>query len=105
MGPDIAWVDTIDVCHLKCPTCIRGVRGLPNTTNKMDIGIFARIVARLRHQGFHRIGLFDWTEPFLNRDIDEYVATAKGAGFWVNLSSTLSLPRIEYLEETLAAGL
>src|SRR3989442_1198127 len=27
-GPDVAWIDTIDVCHLRCPTCIRGVGGL-----------------------------------------------------------------------------
>src|SRR5262249_8916373 len=34
----------------------------------------------------------------------DYVATAKKAGFWVMLSSTLSLRHIDNLEETLAAG-
>jgi MoaA/NifB/PqqE/SkfB family radical SAM enzyme len=101
----IAWVDTIDACHLKCPTCIRGVRGLQNSAGRMDLETFAAIVARLREQDFSRIGLFNWTEPFLNREIHKYVAAAKQAGFWVNLSSTLSLPRIENMEATLAAGL
>jgi MoaA/NifB/PqqE/SkfB family radical SAM enzyme len=103
-GPDIAWVDTIDVCHLRCPTCIRGVRGLENTTRKMDMATFAAIVARLKEQGFRRIGLFNWTEPFLNRTIEEYVAGANATGLQVLLSSTLSLPRIDNLERTLAAG-
>jgi MoaA/NifB/PqqE/SkfB family radical SAM enzyme len=62
-------------------------------------------VARLKEQGFRRIGLFDWTEPFLNRNIEDYVRIAKRAGFYATLSSTLSLPRIANLEDTLAAGL
>ena len=72
---DIAWVDTIDVCHLRCPTCVRGVRGLENTGQRMDLELFGLIVDRLRQQGFKRIGLFNWTEPFLNRTIESYVAT------------------------------
>lgn len=102
---NIAWVDTIDVCHLKCPTCIRGVRGLENTARKMDMEMFEAVAARLRQQGFQRIGLLNWTEPFLNRDIHDYVSAAKRAGFWVLLCSTLSIPRIDNLEDTLAAGL
>src|SRR5579862_8222533 len=102
---NIAWVDTIDVCHLKCPTCIRGVRGLENTARKMDMEMFEAIAVRLRQQGYRRIGLLNWTEPFLNRDIHDYVSAAKRAGFWVLLCSTLSIRRIDNLEDTLAAGL
>jgi molybdenum cofactor biosynthesis enzyme MoaA len=102
---NIAWVDTIDVCHLKCPTCIRGVRGMENSANKMDLNTFAAVVTRLREQGFSRVGLLNWTEPFLNRNLQDYVATAKGAGLWVLLCSTLSIPRIDNLEDTLVAGL
>ena len=104
-GPEIAWIDTIDVCHLRCPTCIRGVRGLENSSNKMSLSTFAAVVRRLKDQGYRRIGLYDWTEPFLNRNIGDYVGAAKRAGFFVTLSSTLSLPNIANLEATLAAGL
>ena len=103
--PDIAWVDTIDVCQLECPTCIRGVRGLANSSRKMPIDVFSAIVLRLHEQGYRRIGLYNWTEPFLNREIQKYVATAKSAGFWVSISSTLSLRHIDNLEQTFAAGL
>src|SRR5262249_21274315 len=80
-GPDIAWVDTLDVCHMKCVTCIRGVRGMQNSARKMSLDTFVAVVARLREHGFRRIALFNWTEPFLNRNIEDYVATAKKAGF------------------------
>jgi MoaA/NifB/PqqE/SkfB family radical SAM enzyme len=102
---NIAWVDTIDVCHLKCPTCVRGVRGMENTSARMDLATFAAITARLKDQGFDRIGLLNWTEPFLNRDLHHYIATAKRTGLWTLLCSTLSLPRIDNLEDTLVAGL
>lgn len=101
----IAWVDTIDVCHLKCPTCIRGVRGMPNTSARMDLQTFAAIAHRLKQQGFEKVGLLNWTEPFLNRNLEDYVSSAKTAGLWVLLCSTLSIPQIDNLEETLAAGL
>jgi MoaA/NifB/PqqE/SkfB family radical SAM enzyme len=104
-GPDIAWVDTIDVCHLRCGTCIRGVRGLQNTTGKMSLELFGRIADRLREQGFKRIGLYNWTEPFLNPSIERFVARGKAAGFWVALSTTFSLPKIPNLEASLLAGL
>src|SRR5262245_55778284 len=103
-GPDIAWVDTIDACHLKCATCFRGVRAMQNSGRKMSLETFAVVAARLREQGFQRLGFFNWTEPFLNRHMEDYVATAKKAHFWVALSSTLSLRHIDNLEETLAAG-
>jgi hypothetical protein len=67
--------------------------------------MFAAIVARLRQDGFGKIGLFNWTEPFLNPRLHEFVAIAKAAGLWVSVSSTLSLRRIPNLEATLAAGL
>jgi hypothetical protein len=44
----LALVDTVDACHLRCPTCIRGVRGLPNTPAKMGLVTFSRILDKLR---------------------------------------------------------
>jgi MoaA/NifB/PqqE/SkfB family radical SAM enzyme len=78
---------------------------MENSANKMDLDTFAAVVTRLREQGFRRVGLLNWTEPFLNRNLEDYVAKAKGAGLWVLLCSTLSIPRIDNLEDTLTAGL
>jgi MoaA/NifB/PqqE/SkfB family radical SAM enzyme len=78
---------------------------MENSASKMDLDTFAVVVARLREQGFRRVGLLNWTEPFLNRNLQDYVAVAKDVGLWVLLCSTLSIPRIDNLEDTLAAGL
>lgn len=104
MTIDIAYVDTIDACHLKCPTCARGVRAMSNTARKMGIDLYERIVAKIVAEGYRRLGLFSWTEPFLNRDLQDYVAIAKRRGLICELASTFSLRHIDNLEATLAAG-
>ena len=73
----IAYVDVIDVCNLKCPTCFRGVGVIPNAPKKMPLSKFDDIVAKLKNEGFKWIGIFNWTEPFLNRNLQDYVAIVK----------------------------
>src|SRR5437773_1426217 len=102
---DTAHIDTIDVCNLKCPTCIRGVRNLQNSGRKMPLDMFEQIIAKLKDEGLRRVDLFNWTEPFLNRTLHEYVAAVRGLGLGCGISTTLSLRHIDNLEETLLAGL
>jgi MoaA/NifB/PqqE/SkfB family radical SAM enzyme len=101
----LALVDTIDVCHLKCPTCIRGLRGLPNSAKTMPLDLFRRIVAKIDREGFQNVGLFNWTEPFLNPRLPEYIEIVKShnIGCWV--STSFSLRRIPTLEASLRAGI
>src|SRR3977135_2527774 len=61
------YVDVIDACHLKCPTCVRGVRAFPNTATKMSLEMFDAIVRKAKDDGAYGVGLFSWTEPFLCR--------------------------------------
>jgi hypothetical protein len=100
----IAWIDTIDACHLKCPTCIRGVRGMKNSGRKMSLELFEQVVHKVRAENYFGIGLFDWTEPFLNRTLEDYVATVKAARLLCDISSTLSFRHIDNLEAVLCAG-
>src|SRR6516162_7677567 len=103
--PDIAYVDTIDVCHLKCPSCIRGVRTIANTPRKMRLDLFESIVAKLKAANYRKISLYNWTEPFLNRTLEDYVRIIKAAGLVSEISTTLSLRHIDNLEATLVAGI
>ena len=48
----IAFVDPIDVCNLKCPTCYRGAGVMPNAPKKMPLSKFDDIVAKLKSGGF-----------------------------------------------------
>jgi organic radical activating enzyme len=100
-----AHIDIIDVCNLKCPTCTKGVRNLPNSGRKMPFAMFEQIIKKLKDEGYDRVDLFNWTEPFLNKTLHEYVAAVRGLDLGCGLSTTLSLPKINNLEETLVAGL
>ena len=102
---DIAYIDLIDVCNLKCPTCVRGVGIIPNSGKKMPLTKFSDIVGKLKSEGFKRIGLFNWTEPLLNRNLNEYVAVIKDHGLFCLVSTNFSLRRIDNLELALRAGI
>lgn len=98
---DVLWVDTNDVCNLKCPTCIRGVRGMVNSGTRLPVDRFQEIVRKAASEGYKRIGLFNWTEPFLNPDLARYMAAIKASGLGAALSSNFSLRTIPHLEEVL----
>ena len=100
-----AHIDIIDVCNLKCPTCVRGVGNLQNSGRKMPLDIFEQIIAKLKDEGYSRVDLFNWTDPFLNRTLKEYVAAVRRLDLGCGLSTTLSLRHIDNLEKTLVAGL
>jgi MoaA/NifB/PqqE/SkfB family radical SAM enzyme len=101
---DMVYIDTIDVCQLKCPTCVRGSRVMENTNAKMPLDKFTKIVEKAARQKTRRIGLYNWTEPFLNRDLHKYISVVKENGILVDLSTTLSLRHIDHLEDCLRAG-
>jgi len=98
---DIAYVDVIDVCQLKCPTCVRGIRLLENSSGKMPLDKFSAVLDKLKSEGYRRVGLFNWTEPFLNRTLEDYVAEVKSRELICWISTTLSLRHIDNLEDTL----
>jgi|GEM_PF-3421200 len=101
---EIAYIDLIDACHLKCPTCVRGTRTIENSSRKMGLDQFRLILSKLKDEGYPAIGLYSWTEPFLNRTLQDYVSEINNYGLRCLLSSTLSLRHIDNLEETLMAG-
>jgi MoaA/NifB/PqqE/SkfB family radical SAM enzyme len=105
MPRDVAYVDVIDACQMKCPTCVRGLRAMENSARKMSLEQFGQIIAKLKSEGYPLIGLFNWTEPFLNRTLQEYILIVNQMGLLCDLSTTLSLRRIDNLEECLRAGI
>lgn len=70
----LLYVDIIDACHLKCPTCARGVRAFPNTAKKMSLQMFRDIVHKAKDDGAYKVDIFSWIEPFLCRNLYEYIA-------------------------------
>ena len=82
-------IDITGFCNAKCKWCVTGYRNLVCNkidTNYMSVELFARIYQHLYKSGIieksTKIGLFNWGEPFLNRDyqhILEYLTKEKQA--------------------------
>jgi Radical SAM superfamily. len=100
-----AFIDIVDACNLRCPECIRGTRAMPNSNDSMPFDLFQKICAKLMSEKYTTVELFNWTEPFLHKDIAAFIAEAKQMGLRVQLSSNLSLKKIPSLIEVFAAGL
>lgn len=95
-------VDLVDACNLACRSCVRGSRRMPNRRGQMDLPLFEEIAAKAARIGFPSVSLYNWTEPFLCRNLHEYTNAAKERGLLCELSSNLSFRRIPGLVETLA---
>jgi molybdenum cofactor biosynthesis enzyme MoaA len=103
-GGKVMFIDIVDACNIRCATCPRGYLQIESTSNIMDLELFQNIIKKGWTEGYRTIALYNWTEPFLNRNLSEYVKIAKEHGFTLEVSTNLSLNEIPHLEETLKAG-
>lgn len=72
-----------------------------NSGSRLSLDKFQAIVRKVASEGYKRIGLFNWTEPFLNPDLALYMEAIKASGLGAALSSNFSLRRIPNLESVL----
>jgi MoaA/NifB/PqqE/SkfB family radical SAM enzyme len=98
-----AIIDIIDKCNLLCPTCVRGVQMQKNTNEIMPLQLFSAIVEKVRVEGYPNIALFNWTDPFLCRNLHDYVAIVKKAGLNCLLSSNFSFRPKDFSASIIAA--
>lgn len=108
MSTNICYIDIIDKCNLRCPTCVRGVQLLKNSGSAMSLEMFKKIIRKANAEGFRRIGIFNWTEPFLFKQLPEYIAAVKELGLACEVSSNLSLKPSTFfdnIKRSLSAGI
>jgi molybdenum cofactor biosynthesis enzyme MoaA len=98
----VLYVDILDACNLKCKTCVRGLRGLANSSRQMPLDKFKFIIEKAVSEGFECVGLFNWTEPFLVPNLHEYVSIVTNFGLQCHCSSNMSLKYISGLEASLS---
>src|SRR6185369_5284155 len=96
-------IDLIDRCNLQCPTCWRGTGAQVNTTATLPLDKFREIVAKVKDEGYPNVALINWTEPFLCRNLHEYVPIVNESGMECWLSSNLSLPPNVYIPTIISA--
>lgn len=94
----ICYIDIIDKCNLRCPTCVRGAQLLKNSASAMPLDLFEKLVAKAKGEGYDTIGLYNWIEPFLCKDVDSFIEIIKAADLDCELSSNLSLKPASYFD-------
>lgn len=100
-------IDLVDSCQLQCSYCARGLGVMPNTNKIMPLDKFERVCNNVKLHKFKTVALYNWTEPFLCRELEKYINMFRsiiGNDVYLSLSSNLSLPKIENLKEVLLAG-
>ena len=104
----ICYIDIIDKCNLRCPTCGRGAKLLKNSAALMSLELFEKIVVKSRIEEYDAIGLYNWIEPFLSKTLSDYVSIVKKYGLICVVSSNFSLKPTSYfntIQQALVAGI
>jgi hypothetical protein len=74
----------------------------------MSIDLFKRIIEKAKGEGYNLVGIYNWTEPFLAKELPKYISIVKEFGLCCEVSSNLSLNPLKYfniIEQSLMAGL
>ena len=89
--PHFLVVDISNTCPLECPLCQTGLRKTIKRENKITHETFTEIISPLKNNLF-QIFLYNWSEPFLNRDIYSIISTIKKSYIACTVSSNLNVP-------------
>ena len=95
-------IDIVDACNLRCAICPRGVYYKNNTSKKMELNVFNRLLDKITSEcQCKEICLYNWTEPFLHPELDKFVKAVKDRRLDCFLSSNLSFKKPAMLESVL----
>ena len=105
-GKPYEWeVDTTNICQLKCPLCHTGLGNIHRDKGVMSFETYRKTVDEIRNYCVW-LTLYSWGEPFLNKDIDEYIAYAHRARLATIISTNLNKPLTpEMAEAVVRSGL
>ena len=99
-------IDVSNKCNLHCPYCPTG-RGEQSERGRGNISydLFMHILDDLAPYAYS-LELFNWGEPFFNRELPKLIAYATKKGVPTIISSNLSFPLTEeYVRSVVSAGL
>jgi len=98
-------IDTTNICQLKCPLCHTGLGTVNRQKGVMHFDLFKKTVDEIKDYCIW-LTLYSWGEPFLNKQIDRYVAYAHEAHISTIMSSNLNKPLTpEMAERIIRSGL
>ena len=74
--PYLVYIDPINICTLKCPLCPTGQNSKARSRGKMSFDNFKKIIDEIGDY-LYFVGLYNWGEPFLNKDIFKMIKYSK----------------------------
>ena len=84
-------IDTTNICQLKCPLCHTGLGTVHRDQGVMHYGTFTKVIDEISGYCIW-LTLYSWGEPFLNKDIHDYIAYAHKAKMATAISTNLNKP-------------
>ena len=84
-------IDTTNICQLKCPLCHTGLGTVHRDQGTMHFDTYAKVIDEIKDYCVW-LSLYSWGEPFLNKEIDRFVAYAHKARIATIISSNLNKP-------------
>ena len=93
-------IDTTNICQLKCPLCHTGLGTVNRQKGVMHFDLFKKTIDEIKDYCIW-LSLYSWGEPFLNKEIDKYIAYANQANVATIISSNLNKPLTKDMAERL----
>ena len=84
-------VEISNDCNLRCPLCQMGKRKIVPRENRMSIENYISLIEPLKDYLF-QVSLYNWGEPFLNKDIYEFIEFNTSQNISTVVSSNLNVP-------------
>jgi radical SAM protein with 4Fe4S-binding SPASM domain len=84
--PSRLMIEPANFCNLRCPTCPVGAGEIVKTKGAMSLENFKKIIDETGDYLYH-LTLWNWGEPFLNKDLAEMIKYARRKNIYVITST------------------
>ena len=102
--PTTLLVDTCNICNLKCPLCPTWKKGYGVKKGTMTFELFKQIIDEIGDYLYH-VNLYNWGEPFLNKEIIKMISYASDRRIEVEISSNLNIIDNNSISDIVNSGL
>lgn len=94
--PYYFYVDIGNICNLRCPLCPTGTQSDKRKRGFMNYKTYRTILDKIKPYAIE-VMLFNWGEPFLNKDLFKIIKYTKTNGLYATLSSNFNTPTEEMI--------
>ncbi|MDR0581234.1 MAG: radical SAM protein [Holosporaceae bacterium] len=102
--PKHIWIELTNICNSRCLFCAH--RKMSRKRSEINPNLYKRILQEAAREGVKKIGLFANGEPFISKNLAEYIRLAKNIGIeYVYITTNGTLATKERLIEVIESGL